>query len=283
MEASQASEDSVLMEQHSHAVSHLSGSAGMAWLGIWLLLSALVALYWAGVSQLRRRGRSWSAWRTAGFLFGIGWIVFSVSPPLTHWAHQDLRGHMVQHLLIGMLAPIAIVLAAPLTLALRTLPARTARRLGSLLRHPILRFMSHPFTSGVLNIGGMYLLYATPLYAMALSHAAIHHLVHFHFFAAGYLFCWAIAGPDAVPRRPGMRVRLTVLFLAMASHAILGKLMYAHHWPQGTHHSAEEIEAAAQLMYYGGDFAEVLLAIALFAAWYRAGSRRLRARAAQAA
>jgi putative membrane protein len=45
--------------------------------------------------------------------------------------------------------------------------------------------------------------------------------------------------------------------------------MYIYLWPHGTPHEAEEILAAAQFMYYGGDFAELLLVIALFTIWYR--------------
>ena len=63
--------------------------------------------------------------------------------------------------------------------------------------------------------------------------------------------------------------RLAVLFLATATHATLGKLMYAYGWPRGTPHTLAEIEAAAQWMYYGGDLAEILLAIAFFFLWFR--------------
>ncbi|HSP58867.1 MAG TPA: hypothetical protein VLO12_11255, partial [Halomonas sp.] len=48
-----------------------------------------------------------------------------------------------------------------------------------------------------------------------------------------------------------------------------GKLMYGYAWPRNTHHGIEEIQAAAQVMYYGGDAAEALLALAFFILWYR--------------
>lgn len=121
----------------------------------------------------------------------------------------------------------------------------------------------------MLNIGGMYLLYLTPLYAATLNNTYAHHLVHIHFLAAGYLFAWAIAGPDPAPRRPDLRTRLIALFLSMAAHAYLSKIMYAYYLPQGTPHSADQIRIAAQLMYYGGDLAEIMLAVALFSIWYR--------------
>nr|WP_312457091.1 hypothetical protein [Pseudescherichia sp.] len=60
-----------------------------------------------------------------------------------------------------------------------------------------------------------------------------------------------------------------MIFLATAAHAILGKLMYGYGYPQGTSASLEEIQAAAQWMYYGGDLAEFLIIVGFFAAWFR--------------
>jgi putative membrane protein len=99
--------------------------------------------------------------------------------------------------------------------------------------------------------------------------------VHVHFLAAGYLFAWAIAGPDPAPRRPGIGTRTAVLVLAAGAHSYLGKLLYARagELPHGAGHGASEMEVAAQWMYYGGDLAELLLAAALFATWYRHAGR----------
>jgi putative membrane protein len=118
-------------------------------------------------------------------------------------------------------------------------------------------------------------LYLTPLYAASVQHGLLHHAVHVHFLAAGYLFAWSIAGPDPAPRRPGTGVRTAVLVVAAGAHSYLGKLLYAGagELPPGAGHGTAEMEAAAQWMYYGGDLAELLLATALFAAWYRRAGR----------
>ncbi|MEX2403471.1 MAG: cytochrome c oxidase assembly protein, partial [Balneolales bacterium] len=145
----------------------------------------------------------------------------------------------------------------------------------SILRSRPIHLLAHPVTAFMLNIGGMYVLYMTPLYAAILDAPVLHHLVHVHFFLAGYLFCWAIlAGPDPAPRPTVMRFRLAVLFISIAAHAILGKLMYGYLLPRNTLHSVEEIQAAAQIIYYGGDFAELLLVIALFGMWYNKRTSR---------
>jgi putative membrane protein len=243
---------------------------------VWVILAGILALYLMAAVRQRRGGRRWSAWRSLSFLVGVGLLAVAVSPPVVAAAHHDLRGHMLQHLLLGMLAPLGLVLAAPATLMLRTLPVAGGRRISALLRSRPMHGLTHPISALVLDVGALYLLYLTPLFAATLVHPWLHGLVHLHFVAAGCLFAWVIAGPDPAPRRPSLRVRLAVLFVAIAAHSTLAKLMYAYGWPRGTPHDLEQIRAAAQLMYYGGDLAELLLAIALFASWYRATGRRYR-------
>ena len=267
------------MEHHPSAVGAFSAVS-------LLLVGGALAAYAAAALAQRRRGRAWSGWRSAAFAAGAGLVALAVSPPVVAFAHHDLRGHMMQHLLIGMLAPLGLVLGAPVTLALRTLSVPAARRVTRVLRSRPVQALAHPATAAVLNVGGMYALYLTPLYAATLAEPALHHLVHVHFLAAGYLFSWSVlAGPDPAPHPPSRWVRLGVLFASMGAHAVLGKLMYGFLWPRGVPYGADEIRDAAQIMYYGGDLAEVLLVVALFAGWYRARRPRrpaLAARAAQA-
>ena len=223
-----------------------------------------------------RQRRSWRAGHTVSFCLGMGLVITALWPAFVTVAHHDLRLHMVQHLCLGMLGPVGIVLGAPMTLLLKCLSTRRARAITTLLRSRPLHLLSHPITALGLNLGGMAALYTTPLFSTMGSTPTLHLVVHLHFILAGCLFSWSIAGVDPGPRRPSHATRLGVLFVAMAGHAILAKAMFAYGLPQGTHHSVAEIETAAQIMYYGGDLSEVLLAIALFASWHRKRARRWR-------
>ena len=256
---------------HDHTHLHEAGSFSA---GNLLLLAAaclLALLYLAGVW----RQRHWSGWRSACFLLGSAVVAVSLFPSLAARAHHDLPTHMVQHLLLGMLGPLGLVLGTPVTLALRSLPAARSRGLVRLLRARPIRFVSHPVAALILNIGGMGVLYLTPLYARMSDHPMLHLLVHFHFFTAGCLFCWAILELEpAAGRRTSAPFRLAVLFVAVAAHACISKAMYAYHYPQGTEQPLVSIEQAAKIMYYGGDAAELLLMIGLFATWPIARSPR---------
>lgn len=241
-----------------------------------LLLAVPPAAAWAylaAVSRLRSRGKRWSPWRTAAFLLGLALIGASLTPA-TGLVASGFAEHALEHVLLGMLGPAVLVLGAPVTLLLWSLPHSYARSLAALLRTRPARVVSHPATAGVLNVAGMAVLYLAPLFAASETNALLHLAVHAHLFVAGYVFAWSIAGIDAAARRPGFALRLVVLVVAAAAHAALIKVMYAHALPAGTGHSAAELREGLQWMYYGGDAAELLLAVALFAAWYRTRPHR---------
>lgn len=178
---------------------------------------------------------------------------------------------MTQHLLIGMLAPTFLVMAAPVKLLLRSLPQHTGRLCAQLFHHSVFRIWSHPATAFILNFGGMFVLYLSPLYRASQDSFALHLMIHLHFLVAGFLFAWSLVGPDPHPGRPAFAVRLGILFLAITCHGLFSKYMYIYGFPYGTSHSLEDIRAGAQLMFYGGDLAEVILAILLFSERSRRG------------
>src|SRR5690554_5802793 len=197
-----------------------------------LVVTVWFAYLFAALWQMQRQA-GWPFWRLASFTCGTALLVAALSPPVMSWGHADLRGHMAQHLALGMFAPIALMLGKPVTLLLRSVPVGTARRISMVLGSRAGRLLTHPVTALLLDVGGLYLLYFTPLYLLSLTSPTVHVLLHLHFILAGYLFCWAIAGPDPALRRAGLQIRLAVLFLATAAHSILGKLMYGYGYPRG--------------------------------------------------
>jgi putative membrane protein len=248
----------------AHADHGGGAAAGESWLAMTVFVLA-VAYVVLAVSR-GREPRGWSTWRTVSFLTGCTLLILAVAPGLAPYPDGDFRGHMYQHLLIGMYAPLGLVLGAPVTLLLRSVPSRHGRLIGRVLRSRPAHLVANPITALVLNLGGLAVLYLTPLYAATTTSSALHHLVHAHFLAAGYLFAWVIAGPDPAPRRPSVPARLVVLGVAIAGHAVLSQLLYAGalvHVPVPT----AELRGGADLMYYGGDIAELLLALALVTTW----------------
>ncbi|GAA0958271.1 cytochrome c oxidase assembly protein [Actinocorallia libanotica] len=257
------------MHDHSAPAHDVSWAALLPAAGALLL----AAFYLLLVHRAARAGRRpWPRRRTASFLTGCALLAAALLPPLAPLAHEDFRGHMLQHLLIGMYAPLALVLGAPVTVLLRALPARDARTLTRLLRGRPMGLLAHPLTALALSNGSLAVLYFTPLYETLTAHPAGHWLLHAHFLAAGCLFAWVIAGPDPAPARPGVRTRLVVLGAAIAAHSVISQLMYGGYFLH-VHAPIAQIRGGAEIMYYGGDIAELLLAAALVATWRPAPRR----------
>ncbi|MBB3081772.1 putative membrane protein [Streptomyces violarus] len=250
------------------AHGHTAGSSLLGWLLPALVLLAAAGTYLLFARRARRRNpaQGWSRWRTTGFLTGTALLGVALLPPVAPIAHEDFRGHMAQHILIGMYAPLALVLAAPVTLLLRTLPAARGRQLTAVLHSPPARVIAHPTLALALSTGSLAVLYFTPLYNATTDSPTAHWMLHAHFLLSGCLFAYVIAGPDPAPARPGVRARLVYLGIAIAAHAVISQLMYGGFWVD-IHAPIHQVQGGAEIMYYGGDIAELLLAAALVTTW----------------
>lgn len=213
------------------------------------------------------RDTGWPVYRIGLFAAGTAAAVVSVLGPLPRMAHDSFVIHMTGHLLLGMLAPLCMVLAAPVTLALRTLSVPSAKKLSKLLRSRFVAIVSHPVTAAVLNIGGLWLLYTTELYTAMHESALVYTAVHIHTFLAGYVFTASIIYIDPAPHRYSFLFRSGVLVTALAGHGILSKYLYASP-PPGV--GQEAAQAGSRLMYYGGDAVDIAIMVILCWHWYKA-------------
>lgn len=190
------------------------------------LLITAVALYIKGVSVLKSRGDSWPVGRTIAFASGIALIDFATSGGLGVYALFSFEYHMMAHMLLGMIAPIGLVLGAPITLALRTLPQgrnseeRGVRALALTALHSRYSvILNNPVTALALFDGSLFVLYFTDLFGNLMSNHAGHLFMNIHFILAGFLFFHVIIGIDPNPRKYPHIVRIVILFGAMSLHA----------------------------------------------------------------
>lgn len=209
------------------AGSGLVGAAGELGLDPLALFPVFVAaaLYGTGVRRLAARGRTWPARRT--WLFGLGLLALlaGTQGPLAAADARRFSAHAGQHLLLGMVGPLLVALAAPLTLALQAGGPKTRARLRHLLHGPAGRLLAHPLLGIALFGASLFALYFTPLFALSLRNEVVHAAVHVHFFAAGAIFLWPIVAADPVAARPPHPVRLLAVFLSLPLHTILGLSM----------------------------------------------------------
>lgn len=252
--------------------AHAATMAGAAswW---WALLPALAAAGYAyGVARLTVRGDAWPVSRSLAAGTGLTALSVALTPPLVD--SMRFVVHVYQHLLVAMLAPLLLALSAPVTLALRVLPRAGRRRLLTVLHSCALRMLTFAPVVVILDVGGLYVYYLTPLFAASSSTGWLHGAVHVHMFLTGCLLSWYLVGRDPVPNRPSDRTRVIVVAVVAGSHDVLAKVLYAHLLPHGGG-SAEQIRVGAQVMFYGGDAIDVALAVAVMTAWYARTGRAL--------
>lgn len=190
------------------------------------ILITAVALYVKGVLVLTRRGDKWPVGRSVAFGLGIAGIDFATSGGLGLYAHFAFSYHMVAHMVLGMIAPIGIILGAPITLALRTLPqGRNKSERGvrgtllTALHSKVAVFYTYPLVALALFDGSLFALYFTGLFGSMMQSHAGHFFMNVHFILSGLLFFHVIIGIDPNPRRVPHLVRIVIVFAAMSIHA----------------------------------------------------------------
>lgn len=236
-----------------------------------ILLFLAFLLYPLAAALTSLRYKPWPLHRYFLWSIGLFCIAAVFTGPLADFAHTDFTGHMWTHLLLGMLAPLLLLLAMPMTLLLRSLPISAARKVSSILKSRPFRLLSNPVTAFILNIGGLYVLYMTGLYELMHHSLIAYALIHLHVFLAGCLFTASIIYIDVTSHRLGYLFRSIVLIVSVAAHKILSKLIYAYP-PAGV--PREQAEAGGMIMYYGGDFIELAIIVTLCWQWYKATAPR---------
>jgi putative membrane protein len=233
------------------------------------VLAVLIYILLALVSN--RRHKRWPFYRYLFWIFGVLSASIALMGPIANLAHENFTAHMVGHLFLGMLAPLLLVHAAPMTLLMRTLSVGSARRLSRVLRSLPVSISCNPVVASILNIGGLWVLYTTELYSAMQDNLLLHIVIHTHVFLAGYLYTLSFLYIDPAPHRYGFVFRAVVLILSLAAHGILSKYIYAHP-PVGVPN--EQAEVGGMIMYYGGDLVEIFLIFLFCRQWYKAARPR---------
>lgn len=160
------------------------------------LLLPVVALIWwlpyrARVRTLAAHNRPVPTWRRACYASGLVVLAAVLSPPVDKLADQLLVAHMAEHLLIGDIAALLIVLGL------------TGPLLAPLLRNRViarLRVLTHPVVAITVWAVNFYAWHLPALYQAALRHDAIHALQHTSFLAFGIAMWMALLGPLPKPQ-----------------------------------------------------------------------------------
>jgi putative membrane protein len=227
------------------------------------VLAVYAALYALGVRRVRR----WPAWRSACFAGGLGLIGVALLAPLD----DRLSGHMAQHLILGVAAPLCLAASAPARLALGALrdPRPLARVLRVLPVTPLTGWIA--FTAVLLGT------HLTGLFELGVRHPLVHGLEHLALLAAGLLFWIPLVGADPLPHRPGPAARLAWLLAAMPPMGLVGARLLTGGVAYSSYPSLADQRTAAGVMWGAGSLLMAGATVAIvFAAVLREEARQRR-------
>ena len=245
--------------------------------------------YLVGVWVLRQRGDSWPIARTLSFV-GVGMGAFTVATHggLAAYDTALLSVHMVQHMILSMLVPLFLALGAPVTLALRTLPARPRGWLLAVLRSRVAKVLTFAPLTFLLFVISPWALYFTGWYEASLRSDYVHEMMHIHLVLVGSLFFWPLVGTDPVPGRVAYPFRLLTVFLTLPFHAFLGvtimdqKELIAGDWYRALPGEsglgwlpdpAADQHVAGGILWGTGDLVGLVFLGVLFVQWVRSSMR----------
>lgn len=188
---------------------------------VMILLTAAVYLY--GVHVLHKRGDKWPVMRTIYFCgLGLGTLFVALFSFLGTYDTVMFWLHMVQHMLLNMIAPVFLVAGAPATLAMRALPKRPRKWLLAVLHSMFAKILLFPPLTTFLMIASPFVLYLTGWYDLTLHNDFHHDLLHIYMVVVGCLFFFPLLGVDPVPINIPYPIRFILFLLTMPFHAFLG-------------------------------------------------------------
>ena len=255
------------------------------------LLLVVTFLYIRGVVLLSKQGVKWPIGRTISFALGIAAIDYAPSGGLGLYSHFAFSFHMIAHMILGMIAPIGIILGAPITLALRVFPAgRDENERGikgllvAVLHSKPVAVLTHPIVALALFDGSLFIMYFTSLFGNLMTGHFGHLFMNIHFILVGMLFFHVIVGIDPNPRKVPHLVRIIVLFAAMSIHAffaisLLATTTLIDKGYYGTLNTPwlgdllADQHAAGSIAWGMGEVPIILALIATFIQWMRDDSR----------
>jgi cytochrome c oxidase assembly factor CtaG len=245
-----------------------------------LLLGGTTALYHLGA---RRVGR-WPAYRTICFVGGALATFLAIESVVGIYDTVLFADHMVQHLILVMIAAPLFAASAPLDLASAALRGRAKRAVDGFIDGPVGHVVLHPLFGFVAYVVFIPLTHLTGIMDVAVRHEELHNLEHVAFLVVGYLYFRHVFGIERGPVKlhPGLRLvflmvavpvdTITGLALAMSSYNPFPALAeLGRPWGPSV---LTDVRTGGAIMWIGGDSLMLLAMIPATVVWVRYEDRR---------
>jgi putative copper resistance protein D len=253
-----------------------------------VLVVVVGLLYLWGVRRLGALGpgQHWSSRRTLAFMSGLVVTFVAIESVIGVYDDVLFYDHMVQHLLLIMIAAPLFAMGAPLELLTRATSGTTHAVVTRAMGSKVAEVIGHPITGFALYAALIPLAHLTSFYNFTITHEAAHDNEHLLFLAVGYLFWRPVVGiePSRHPLQPGLR--LVYLMLAVPVDTFSGlALTFTNHeifpayltlqraWGPTLVH---DLHIGGSIMWAAGDTLMVLAMIPVCVQWVRYEEERTR-------
>ncbi len=218
--------------------------------------------------------------RTAAFLGGVAAIAVALLSGIERYDTTLFSVHMVQHLLLIVVAAPLIALAAPVTQVLRAASPHARRRwLLPILHSRAVASVGHPVVAWLTFTLVLWLSHFSPMFDLALEDDGIHRLEHALFLGSALLFWWPAVAADPARRRLPYPVRTLYLLLQLPVNSFLGMAitfatapLYPHYAGLGAPYGVAALadqQLAGGIMWFAGDVVFIVAVLVVVAAWMR--------------
>jgi cytochrome c oxidase assembly factor CtaG len=245
-------------------------------------LAVLAAgLYLYGVLRVRRRhpARPWPLPRTALFLGGLAVVVIATQSGIGSYDDVLFSDHMIQHLLLIMVAPPLLVVGQPATLLLHASRNPLHTWAKKVLRSRMMAAVTWPPFGAVLYLATIVGTHLTGFMNLVLTHEAVHNGEHALYLTAGYLFFLPLIGREPIRWRVSYPSRIFLLFMAMPVDAFTGLILgsessnpfpaLAQQRPGWAPSAINDVHTGGAVMWVAGAGIMFVLVLAVFFAWSR--------------
>jgi putative copper resistance protein D len=237
-----------------------------------VLATAIVCAVWymRAEWELSTRGHRWSGKRTCSFMLGLAAIVVALQSPVATFTMEYFQAHVIQHLLLMVIAPPLLAMGAPMTLVLQTSSRRTKVRLLAVLNSRPFEVLTHPIPVWFLYYFSMFAFFLTFALNFAMEHMWVMDLVNLGFLFAATLFWWPIVGLDPVPHwKMSHGVRMANLLVGVPLESFLALALLSTTRPAASMYSLSSTHAGAGILWVGAELFTFLALIPVFIQWIR--------------
>jgi putative copper resistance protein D len=241
-----------------------------------ILAASVAAAYWYLRADwlLASRGRRWSRWRTTSFLAGLVAIVIALCSPVATFTATYFQAHVIQHLLLMVVAAPLLALGAPSTLLLQTARRETKTAWLAVLRSRPFAVLTFPIVVWFLYFGLMFAFFLSSLINVAMHHMWLMDLLNLTFLFGATLYWWPMIGLDPIIHwKMGYGTRMVNVLLGGPPEVILGLAILTASKPIASMYSLDSTHAGGGLLWVATELSVIVAFVPIFWQWTRSEER----------